>query len=269
MSRHISVMLQKWAADGRPTIRVSVAAAKGSTPREAGAWMVVSADAVAGTIGGGQLEFDAIAEARAMLAAGQSRGRRDVALGPDIGQCCGGRVTLVFERLPEAAIRTLAGDCRAEADAEPHVLIYGAGHVGRALARALDPLPLNVTIADGRAAEIALVDAANVSVVADDRLVRLAETAPDDAAHVVMTHSHALDCLIGAAVLERNSFRYLGIIGSRTKKAMFRRAFRDNGVPEELIRRVVCPIGGTRVRDKRPEVIAALAAAEIVTAMLC
>jgi xanthine dehydrogenase accessory protein XdhC len=230
--------------------------------------MLVSAESVAGTIGGGKLEFDAIAKARGMLATGILVARREVALGPAIGQCCGGRVMLAFERLSLADIGSLASAERDAANARPHVVIYGAGHVGRALARALGPLPLQVTIADGRATEIALVDVENIAVVADGALVRIAEKAPDYTAHVVMTHSHALDCLIGATVLERNRFRYLGIIGSRTKKAMFRRAFREAGISEELIRRVVCPIGGSRVRDKRPEVIAALAAAEITTALL-
>jgi xanthine dehydrogenase accessory factor len=268
MSRHISVISQEWAAAGTPFLRVSVTEAKGSTPREKGARMLVSALDIAGTIGGGRLEHDAIAEARDMLAAGHTGSRREVALGPAIGQCCGGHVTLAFDRLSAADIAAMARDDAALAETRPHAMIYGAGHVGRALARALAPLPLQVVVADGRADEIAQVDAPGVRIIADDALVRLAETAPDGAAHVVMTHSHALDCLIGAAVLERNRFRYLGIIGSRTKKAMFRRAFRETGISENLIRRVVCPIGGSRVRDKRPEVIAALTAAEVATVLL-
>jgi xanthine dehydrogenase accessory factor len=132
----------------------------------------------------------------------------------------------------------------------------------------LAPLPFHVTLADGRRAELALADGSDVSLLETDALAGLAESAPDNAAHVVMTHSHALDSLIAGAVLERGRFRYLGIIGSKTKRASFRRAFRGMGLPEEAIRRVFCPIGGGRVRDKRPEVIAALAAAEIAEALL-
>jgi xanthine/CO dehydrogenase XdhC/CoxF family maturation factor len=110
--------------------------------------------------------------------------------------------------------------------------------------------------------------APEADLIRSDAPAGLAESAPENAAHVVMTHSHALDSVIAGAVLERGRFRYLGIIGSRTKRNSFRRAFREIGIAPEMIARVVCPIGGSRVKDKRPEVIAALAAAEIATALL-
>ena len=96
----------------------------------------------------------------------------------------------------------------------------------------------------------------------------VAAAAAPGAAHVILTHSHALDSLIASAILERKSFAYLGIIGSRTKKAVFLKAFRAMGHDEALLKRIVCPIGGRAVRDKRSAVIAALTAAEIVTHVL-
>jgi xanthine dehydrogenase accessory factor len=247
---------------------VTVAAAEGSTPREQGAFMLVTPDSVLGTIGGGRLEWDAIDAARAMLSAGESRRELLVHLGPSIGQCCGGRVALTLETLSDERIEAMLRDEAQQAGARPHVLIYGAGHVGRALALALAPLPFHVTLADSRDAELQRTQAAGVTLLRTDLPMALAQTAPDDAAHVVMTHSHALDSLIAAAVMERGRFRYLGIIGSRTKRNSFRRAFRELGLPAESIARVVCPIGRSDVKDKRPEIIAALAAAEIVEALL-
>ncbi len=230
--------------------------------------MIVSASGVAGTIGGGKLEWDAIDAARAMLAEGRSHDMRIVHLGPAIGQCCGGRVTLAISRIGTAEAEAMARNEAEAAGMRPHVLIYGAGHVGRALARALAPLPFHVTLIDERDDELTRAAAPGVRLVRSDAPAALAESAPDDAAHVVMTHSHALDSLIAAAVMERGRFRYLGIIGSRTKRNAFRNAFRKLGIPAPMIARVVCPIGAAAVRDKRPEVIAALAAAEIATALL-
>jgi xanthine dehydrogenase accessory factor len=230
--------------------------------------MLVTADQAVGTIGGGRLEWDAIDAARAMLAAGDARREIVVHLGPAIGQCCGGRVSLVLETLSDERIDAMARSEAQEAGAHPHVMLYGAGHVGRALARALAPLPLQVTLADSRDDELERAAGTGATLRRTDAPMALAQGAPDDAAHVVMTHSHALDSLIAAAVIERGRFRYLGVIGSRTKRNSFRRAFRELGLPADMIARVVCPIGGGRVRDKRPEVIAALAAAEIVEALL-
>lgn len=230
--------------------------------------MLVAADETAGTIGGGRLEWDAVAQARSMLAGGERAALAVVPLGPAIGQCCGGRVTIAYDSPDTAEAERMAAEAAEALAARPTVLIYGAGHVGRALALALAPLPFRVMLADGRAGELARATAAGIEIRATDALASLAEQAPDDSAHVVMTHSHALDCIIAATVLERGRFAYLGVIGSKTKRASFRRAFREMGIGDDVIRRVACPIGGGDVRDKRPEVIAALAAAEIARALL-
>jgi xanthine/CO dehydrogenase XdhC/CoxF family maturation factor len=137
-------------------VLIEVAAARGSTPREAGAWMVVGPEGAEGTIGGGRLEWEAMAAARAMLAAGEAAREMDVALGPEIGQCCGGRVRL---RLTAAGPEAVAARRAAEAAALPQVWVFGAGHVGAALARALAALPVRTTVADGRAEALAALGA--------------------------------------------------------------------------------------------------------------
>lgn len=125
-------------------IRVRVISARGSTPRDAGAEMFVGTRRVTGTIGGGQLEYMAIDRARQMLRNDESRAEMDIPLGPEIGQCCGGRVRLLLDR-----------DGPTPEDRQD-VLIFGAGHVGRALALALQPLPVNASLIDGRPEELAL-----------------------------------------------------------------------------------------------------------------
>ena len=133
-----------------PAVLVTVTQVLGSTPREAGARMLVSRDDVAGTIGGGRLEFDAIDRARTMMAADDARSSMDVPLGPEIGQCCGGRVTLSLERVDAELLGRLERELVAEVAAQPAALIFGAGHTGRALAPALAPLPLSVRLIDSR-----------------------------------------------------------------------------------------------------------------------
>lgn len=261
MSEALAPLLCDWLAAGVPAIRVLVERAAGSTPREAGVAMVVTAEGVRGTIGGGRLELDAVATARAMLRGGETLRQWDVPLGPEIGQCCGGHVTLSAERADARVLAELAAE---EAALRPTVLLFGAGHVGRALARALAPLPFRVRWIDERPEEFGPAVGGNVTVVPSANWEVEIETAPEGAACVVLTHSHALDSLITAAALERDTFAYVGLIGSLTKRRRFERAFRDIGIPEVRIRTLVCPIGDRGLRDKRPEVIAALTAAELV-----
>lgn len=265
MTASLADTLSVHLAAGIATARVVVQRARGSTPREAGATMLVTAELVDGTIGGGHFEWMAIAEARALLASRIDRREMDVPLGPAIGQCCGGHVTLLIERAGPRTVAEMRAQEAVEHAGYPHVLIFGAGFVGRALATALSPLPFKVWLIDSRAAEFAGFAADGVTNVITDRSLAEVEAAPAHAAYLIMTHSHSLDALIATAVLERADFGYLGIIGSRTKRKRFEAAFREQGISRQDIARITCPIGGGAVRDKRPAVIAALAAAELIT----
>jgi xanthine dehydrogenase accessory factor len=234
-------------------IRVHVVRVWGSTPREVGAEMFVERDSVTGTIGGGQLEYLAIDRARRMIAQDEREAGMTVALGPDIGQCCGGKVELAFDR-------------RAPAPRQPGppVLIFGAGHVGRALARALKALPLALRLIDTRAAELALADS-DIPTILSALPEAEIRAAPAGAAFVILTHDHALDFLLAAEALQRKDAAYVGMIGSRTKRATFARYAAREGVD---IGALVSPIAAGFPRDKRPEVIAAFAAAEILARMI-
>ncbi|NDW03832.1 xanthine dehydrogenase accessory protein XdhC [Jiella pacifica] len=249
-----------------PAILVTVETALGSTPREAGASMLVKANAVSGTIGGGRLEFDAIDKARRMIEAGEAVGASDVPLGPEIGQCCGGRVHLSFRRVDAVLLEKLAREAERERETLPAVMIFGAGHTGRALAAALAPLPLAVSLIDSRPETLAGLPEA-VRCVAAAMPEAVVEEAPAGAAYVVMTHDHALDFLVAAAALARSDAAYVGMIGSATKRERFRRHLAEEGREAEAAR-LTLPIGGSELRDKRPEVIAALTAAEVATCLL-
>lgn len=251
---------------------VEVQSAKGSTPREAGAWMLVSGTHIFGTIGGGQLEFMAIDKAREMLCAPalgpEIVARLDVPLGPEIGQCCGGRVELSVQCVDRVLAKRLLSRAEAEDAALQHVYLFGGGHVGRALAASLALLPLRVTVIETREEE--LVDLpAGVETLLTPVPEDVVRDAPAGSAYLVLTHDHALDFLIAAEALNRGDAAYVGMIGSKTKKATFRNWYYKNaGGTVAKFEQLVSPIGGDVVKDKRPAVIAALAAAEVMTALV-
>jgi xanthine dehydrogenase accessory factor len=247
--------------DAGPAMLVRVETAKGSTPREAGAWMLVSRDRMIGTIGGGQLEYIAIDASRALMARGGIRQVLDVPLGPDIGQCCGGRTRLAVVRAEGATQERLLALAAKQRAALPAVYVIGAGHVGRALAAALKLLPVRSVLVDGREEELSMAPAGIERVLTPlpEEIVRRA--APG-AAFIVLTHDHALDFLIAREALARGDAAYVGMIGSRTKRVSFLRWLREAG--EVDTGPLVCPIGAAGRPDKRPEVIAAFVAAEVM-----
>jgi xanthine dehydrogenase accessory factor len=227
--------------------------------------MFVSEDARHGTIGGGRLEHGAIGAARALLARGDLAETLDIPLGPEIWQCCGGRVEIALSRMSTQDKRA-ALDRAAEATASrPMVQIHGAGHVGRALADLLQHLPMRCVVIDGRASELALCTA-----LVETRLTPLPEieisSAPPGSAFVVLTHDHALDFICTAAALQRTDARYVGLIGSATKRARFQR-FAKQQCDSLDTQALICPIGAQGSQDKRPEVIAAFVAAEVLAAV--
>ena len=258
---------------GEGGVLVLVAEALGSTPREAGAAMLVTATATHGTIGGGSVEHRAMRLARAMLAGkAPAQAEETFALNPTLDQCCGGRVTLGLVRLTalDAARFTAGGpvalwpDGPVWHDAPPPrpVLIYGAGHVGAALVHALGPLPFALRWIDARAG--ALADAPpGVTAIETPLPEAEASKAPPEAMHLVLTHSHALDLEIVAAALARGA-AFVGLIGSATKRATFGRKLRARGLPEAALARLTCPIGLPGLRDKRPAVIAASVSAQLL-----
>ena len=243
-------------------VLVEIDEAKGSTPRELGAWMLVSDSSIFRTIGGGQLENIAIEKARQLLRTPSNEHfEMDIPLGPDIGQCCGGKVRVRVKLLDEHEQEARAKLADLDLEQLPNLYIFGAGHVGNALAEAASLLPLNPILIDTRADMLALAPD-----TIEKRLTAMPEAevrgAKVGSAFAVLTHDHALDFLITREVLTRNDVAYAGMIGSKTKRATFKSWAKREGLNN--IDKLVCPMGRTSSNDKRPEVIAALVLAQVL-----
>jgi xanthine dehydrogenase accessory factor len=246
-------------------VLVSVDGSQGSVPREAGAWMAVFADGFIGSVGGGQLELQAIQEARRRLAGTDADAVLRYPLGPSLGQCCGGVMHLLFERVGAGAAQRLA---QRLAPQRVPVALFGGGHVGRALAAALGPLPFAVRWIDSRD-EIFPADLPeNVECEHSDP-VRAAVADLAAGCHVlIMSFSHAEDLDIVAACLkrqrERGDLPFIGLIGSKTKWATFRHRLEQRSFSKQELGQVTCPIGLPGIKGKQPEVIAASVAAQLL-----
>jgi xanthine dehydrogenase accessory factor len=246
---------------GVPAMDVQVLSHRGSVPREAGTHMLVTRDAVLGTIGGGHLELTAIAQARQWLAAGDTTPHdAEFALGPSLGQCCGGALTLRTQRLGDAALA-------AWRDNAPRFFLqlYGAGHVGRAIVALLAGIDCRVQWIDERDSEFPPRPLPpHIERLCVEPVEAEVAQAPSGAHYLVLTHSHDLDLRITEAILRRGDFAYLGLIGSRTKRARFVHRFEERGVPAEAIGRMTCPIGVPGIAGKEPEVIAVAVVAQLL-----
>jgi xanthine dehydrogenase accessory factor len=322
------------AAEGAAFV-VTVAAARGSVPREPGARIVVGAATLRGTIGGGHLEFEAVRIARNALAEspGSAPWLVRFPLAARLGQCCGGVATLLFQRVDAsdawpgqfaqilargsavalvvgigagtpslvtgdsvvgdvspgdtaiAGARALLGTAGAtpvllttsgctwyiERVVPPdfHVVLFGNGHVARALVQVLSPLPCDVTWVDGREHDFPATIPGNTTVVATDAPEDAVRDASTGSYFLVMTHSHALDFDLIERILARGDFRYLGLIGSVSKRAQFERKLLARGAAAAALKRITCPIGiGAgglpAIGSKEPGAIAIAVAAEIL-----
>ncbi len=308
-------------ARNEPSALVTICSVAGSAPREAGTRMLVWKDGQHGTVGGGNLEFTIADQARRMLAGGAAHRFQSYPLGPLLGQCCGGRVGVLLERVDDAcagwleairdaeeaghpyAVRTVLNDGAVERrvddlhgvadirgaacvrlsgadggpvdpavrfdakglviveriDPRPLLLMFGAGHVGKALAPILATLPFRLAWYDNRD------ELGGSAVTIANDLVAVAEGAPPDALYLIFTQSHAVDYDLARAVLRRGDFRYCGLIGSATKRARFEKRLLADGVPRAMLTRLVCPIGSIGLTSKAPEVMAIAVAAELLS----
>jgi xanthine dehydrogenase accessory factor len=244
-----------------PAIEIVVHHTRGSTPRETGTRMWVNATEIAGTIGGGNLEYTALKIARELLHArdGAAERRRTFALGAGLGQCCGGEVTLGFRRharVPDSAIL-----CEAD---EFEVSLFGAGHVGREVAHMLERLPCRLTWIDPRPEQFPAQVGENVRVVIEEEPRWMVDEAQPGSSYLVMTHSHALDFELVETILKRDDFAFLGLIGSHTKALKFRQQLAGRGIDEGRIARMVSPVG--LVMDvKHPAAVAVSIVAQLVS----
>lgn len=312
----------------RQSVRITLIEVDGSNPREAGASMVVGREVISGTIGGGALEHQAIAQARAILgkqpASAWQRHTEKIALGPSLGQCCGGAVRLLYERMratedaalgtrvamsteqPGLLVRPLASgsaprlildhrdteglpppvartvsemlsglrphrlalirDWLIEPTGErrPRLYLYGAGHVGRAIVAVAAALPIEIVWVDTGAERFpgSLACDIHIEIAANPSLA--AGRAEANCYHLVMTYSHAIDMAVCHALLQRNDFAFLGLIGSKTKRARFLSRLRQAGVSDAALQRLTSPIGIGGITGKEPATIAVAAVAQLL-----
>lgn len=287
-ARHLRHLATQWLAAGRPALVVRVHAIRGSTPREAGVRMLVGGDehggevlgTVLGTIGGGHLEWQAIDLARQALAEARMANKppaawqRTFALGPTLGQCCGGVVELAFEPLTDATLQAWAVP-----PPRFHLELHGAGHVGQAIVKLLTDIDCTVRWIDERAdpAETCDADAPglptpaelaalppHIHFVSTEQAEAEVADAPAGACHLVLTHRHDLDLRIIHAVLQRGDFAFAGLIGSQTKRTKFLHRLAAQGVASDAIARLTCPIGLPGLPGKEPAVIAVSVVAQLL-----
>lgn len=248
-----------------PAILVWVEQGQGSVPRENGAWMAVFANQVIGTIGGGHLEWSAIASAQAQLPTATEPWHQEVALGPSLGQCCGGRVRLRFEPISTQDREHL----RTQLSTTLHpVALFGGGHVGHAIVQALAPLPFAVHWVDSRDGVFPNpLPHQTHSEHSEPVHSAVRDIAPRSRV-LIMSFSHAEDLDIVAACLqrqrERHDLPFIGLIGSQTKWATFSRRLRERGFDEDELQHITCPIGLPGITGKAPAVIAASVAAQML-----
>jgi xanthine dehydrogenase accessory factor len=232
-------------------IEILVVQTQGSAPREAGTRMWVGANEIRGTIGGGNLEYSALKIAREMLLSGETRRERRFALGDSLGQCCGGSVTLAF---------SFKESTEEKAETKFDVVLFGAGHVGKEVARILERLPCTLTWIDPRPDVFPEAVAANVRVVIEEEPAWMVDEAPAGAFYLVMTHSHALDLELVERILKRGDAGFVGLIGSETKAAKFKLRLQKKNISAE---KLVCPIGIFKA-GKHPAEVAVSAVAQLL-----
>ena len=259
--------LQSVLAQG-PAVLVAVARLEGSGPREVGAWMAVTPDRSIASIGGGQLEFDAIAQARAALLAGAvNEPLRRYALGPSLGQCCGGVVHLRFELLGGADIAGLRERLANEQGRLP-VALFGGGHVGRAIVDLLGRLPARVHWIDSRDEVFPAQLPGNVEAEHSSPVQAAVQDLTPESRVLIMSFSHAEDLDVVAACLQRQRERtdlpYVGLIGSKSKWASFRQRLLARGFSEAELAHVTSPIGVPGIKAKQPQVIAVGVVAQLL-----
>ena len=266
MDRDTRLAAMHWLEQRTPAVVVEIVDARGSAPRGAGTRMLVSAVQSIGTIGGGHLEWKALASARDMLATRDALPRRErYPLGPALGQCCGGVVELDYTLLDDSAIARWP-----ENPPLMHLQMHGAGHVGHAIATLLATLDVRCDWIDER--DDAFPPTTTLGTPWPDSMRRRVApgaegevaAAPPGAFFLVLTHDHALDFRIAEAALRRDDAGFVGVIGSKSKRERFRHRLEQRGMDEARIARMQCPVGIAGIAGKQPEVIALAVVAQLM-----
>ncbi|MEE2774726.1 MAG: xanthine dehydrogenase accessory protein XdhC [Pseudomonadota bacterium] len=249
-------------------VLIKVDSKRGSAPRDSDTYMLVSEKRQCGTIGGGLLEFEAVKRARDYLRLKNFlEDETRISLGPKLGQCCGGSVTLKFQKVNLSLKKELFRKLESDVSGLPKVYIFGAGHVGKAIARQLQFLPVNFLLIDNRTEmfeDFELKEKCKLSVIPESEI----RFSSEGSAYLILTHDHALDFLLVKEALLKNDAAYIGMIGSKTKKARLLKWLRNDGIFS--LKNLHSPIGlagfNLGPTSNIPEVIAVMTAAEVMKA---
>lgn len=288
-----------------PAVMVTVVSVTGSTPREVSAKVIVTETELFGTIGGGNLEHQATAIAREQLEVSQPQQLRRFPLGAGLGQCCGGLVNLLFEPIVESTLWVAQAQAlqlkgqdwvRAVATSGEHdctlltkndlessrselkgyyyetiknvdfeLLVFGAGHVGKAIVKIMSDMPFIIKWIDSREDQFPPEIPSNIEVICTDTPEAEINAAPANSFFLVMTHDHGLDQTLAEQILKRSDFTYFGLIGSNTKRRMFEKRMTRRGISPDRFDDMICPIGIDGIRGKQPATIAVSVAAQLMT----
>ena len=262
---------------------VSIASTKGSVPREAGTWMAVFSSQIVDTIGGGHVEFEAIAEARALLNGCDTPDpyEKRYVLGPSLGQCCGGVMTIHYEKYSCSGNKYVGHSQKTPLNSafnpisnlkvqiqRQNIALFGGGHVGKAIVQILSTRPMQVIWIDSRDEIFPSELPSNVVCEHSDPVQAAVKDLPSHSHVLIMSFSHAEDLDIVAACLlrqrEQADLPFIGLIGSKTKWATFRHRLEDRGFSESELAHITCPIGVEGILGKEPEVIAVAVAAQLL-----
>ena len=253
------MMINNWSSasyklskQGQAYVLVTLVGVAGSTPRNSGTKMVISKGGVFDTIGGGHLEHKVIKYANKMLTDGKSAQHIEhFQLGSQLGQCCGGNASVLFECFAATGV---------------NIMLFGAGHVGKALVPILAQLPCQVTWVDSRAEQFPanVGDYDNVAILISDAPESEVASMPQNSYFIVMTHNHQMDFDITQAILKRADFHYLGLIASATKWRRFQQRYKHRDIAPKQVARMNCPIGLSQVGGKLPIEVAVSISAEII-----
>lgn len=250
-------------------ILITVTHTQGSVPRETDTWMVVKDDGIIGTLGGGNVEYQAIAHAKNFK--NESEQTKRFALGPSLGQCCGGVMDLSFERIDNVQLALL--QAKQDVACKP-IALFGGGHVGRAIVNVLATLPFRITWIDSRDEIFPQGMSSKVTCEHSDPVQSAVASLAAGSFVLIMSFSHAEDLEIVQRCLIRNractsrdeiaDLPFIGLIGSKTKWATFQNRLRERGFTDAELAQVTCPIGIAGIEGKEPEVIAVAVAAQLL-----
>ncbi len=277
----------KHITNGERVVLITLTEVKGSAPRGVGTAMAVLQNDTVGTIGGGRLEYEACALAQQTLSGDNvTTFTRRYALGDSLGQCCGGSVLVLFECMDSDDERWITDALchlgqgsvyeRTVDDVfrhvfkpnQAHLVLCGAGHVGKALVHVLQNTPINVHWVDERAEQFPSIVESNVHCEITDTADVVVRRAPANSAVLITTHRHDLDFHLAETALKRHDLAYVGLIGSRSKRARFERLMQQRHGDALDTDRLVCPIGEGGPTGKEPAVLAVAVANEILKTVL-